>query len=272
MIAPPQRARDPRPLDARGDVGEGAPEEELGQDQHARAGHQRAARRGHADVARDVAGGVADADHADALADIRLRRPVVVRVQVLAAEALQLRACSGLASRWPVATITASNAATAPSASSTSHFGGSRVPVERRPDLRHPAPEPDTRRDAEMLGVTHEVAVHVDVVGEGLRGVVEIEVAEAGDAARSVDVQRAVGRGAAVVVLVAPHAADLAADLVDGDVEAGFEEVLRGADAAGARADHRDALGPAPVRPGDGRVEAALVDRLRRHKCVIGEW
>src|SRR5262249_35141108 len=46
---------------------------------------------------------------------------------------------------------------------------------------------------------------------------------------------------------------------------------LRGADTARARADYRDALRPAPVRPADGRIEAALVDRLRRHKCVIGE-
>ena len=261
---PPQRARYPRPLDLRGDIGEGAPEQELRQDQHARARHEGAPRRGDADVARDVAGGVADADHADALADVGLRRPVVVRVQVLAAESLQLGRVQGLV-RWPRRHD--HRVERRHGAVRKLHLPLRRLarPVERRPDLRHPAPEPDAGRDAEMLGVAHQVAVHVDVIGEGLRGVVEVEVAEARDAARGVDVQRAVGGGAAVVVPVAPHAADLAADLVHGHVEAGFEQVLRGADAAGARADYRDALGPAPVRPGDGRVEAALEDGAGRY-------
>ena len=191
-----------------------------------------------------------------------------MRMQVYTAELLQLRRVHGLGE---VAGRHDHRVEYRLSAVSQLHFPLRRLArrVECRPDLRHPAPEPDMRRDTEMLRVTHQVTVHVDMIGEGLRGGVEIQVAETGDAARGIDVQGAIGGRATVVVAIAPHAADLAADLVYGDIETGFKQVFGIADAAGTRADHCDAFGAAPVWPGNGRIKTALIDRLRC--CHVGK-
>jgi hypothetical protein len=85
--------------------------------------------------------------------------------------------------------------------------------------------------------------VHVPVVGEVLHVEREVEVAEPRHVPRGVDMQRAVGGGPVVVVPVTPHAADLRADLEQGDVvEPGFGQVFGAANTRRAGADDGDAL------------------------------
>ena len=93
-----------------------------------------------------------------------------------------------------------------------------------------------------MLGVLDEIFVHVPMIGKELNVRIEIEIVEAGDVARRVDVQGAVSGRALVVVFVTPHAADLCADLEDRYVQAGLRQILRRAQSASAGADDGDAF------------------------------
>ena len=92
-----------------------------------------------------------------------------------------------------------------------------------------------------MLGVLDEIFVHVPMIGKELNVRIEIEIVEAGDVARRVDVQGAVSGRALIVVLVTPHAADLCADLEDRYVQAGLRRIRR-AQSASAGADDGDAF------------------------------
>ena len=78
-----------------------------------------------------------------------------------------------------------------------------------------------------MMSVCHQIAMHIDMIGKGLRIGVEIEITEAGDPAGGIDVQGAIGRRHAAIVLIAPHAANLAADFEDRDIKAGLKQVFR---------------------------------------------
>ena len=142
--------------------------------------------------------------------------------------------------------------------------------IEGRTHLLHLAVETDPLCHPEMVGVAHQIAVHVIVVGERLGPGVEIQVAETGDAARCVDVQRAVGGRPAAVIIETPHAADLAADFEHRHIEAGLQQVLRRTQAAGPGPDHCHALGPALVGTQRRAAQAALIYRLHvRHLACL---
>ena len=79
-------AWDPRTLNFPRNIGERHAEQQFREDEDARPRNQHAAFRGRADVARDIASGVADADDANPFPDIGFRLAIIMRVQVLAFE------------------------------------------------------------------------------------------------------------------------------------------------------------------------------------------
>ncbi|OIQ63025.1 hypothetical protein GALL_554400 [mine drainage metagenome] len=249
------------PLDLGGDIGERPAEHQLGQDHDARPRDQHGAAGRHTHIAGDIAGAVADAHHADALAHEGLRLPVVMRMQVAIAECLKLR---HVQRRGQVAGCQQHGIESLDGAA-----GQFDVPnrglagwIERRTDGNDAAVEADSRGDAEMTGVLHQIAVHVVVVREWLGIGIEIQVAEPGHAAGGVDVQRAIGRGPAAVIVVAPHTADLAADLEHRDIESGLQQVFGVAQAAGPGPDDGDPLGASAVWTHRWAIQATLIDGL----------
>ncbi len=187
-----------------------------------------------AQVHRDVDRRIAEADDEHALALERRRRAVVVRVQRLAVETARE---SGPA-RIPEVAVGDDHRAIL-----------ARAPVVERYlpapacggfDCANLAPEAHVLAHSEALCVGFEVLEHLPVrqevrlvVGDG-----EVRVTQA-PAAR-VDMQAAVGRRHAVVVLVAPHAAEIGSLLEDLEGQAAFEQCLRGGDARGTGTDDAD--------------------------------
>ena len=137
-----------------------------------------------------------------------------------------------------------------------------------------------------MLDEAREIGVHVAMARKGLRAFGEFEIPEVRELLRRVDVKRLVSGGEAIVVVEAPKAAHLRADLVDRHVKAGLLEISRRAKARGSRPDDRDALRgasrraafqshPSSAKPGGGRdlrmSKAAFANgpgAKRHHACL----
>ena len=211
------------------------------------------------DIAGDVARAVADTDDADALADKRLRLPVVVRVQIRAGEFFELWDLQRLGQMTCSDNhcIECCDCPVGEFDFPARRFG---LYVEGGPDLGYSAAELNVARNAEMLRVCDQIAVHINMIGKCLRGWIEIEIAEACDPARCIDVQGTVRGRLAVVVLVAPHATDLSTDFEHRHIETNLEQVLRRTDTTRSSPDDRNALAAAPIGSCDRRIQPSLID------------
>jgi hypothetical protein len=211
---------------------------------------------------RDVGGGVADAEHDHALAREHVRGPVVVRVQLLPRERLAAREARLRPPRVPVVAVRDDHVVVVP------RLRHPRV-VERpqrdvvpavagrappglggracRDHLDHLGAERDPLAQAEVLDELVEVRRDLPVARVVRKRLGHREGGVLHRGARGVDVQRAVRRADAVVVLVAPVAADRRAHLEAVEVDPAGGEDLGGGDAGRAGADDADA------GPGGGR-------------------
>ena len=165
----------------------------------------------------DVGRGVPDAEHHDPLAGEHLGSAVVVRVDLLAREVLAARERRLGPARVPVVTVGDQHVVVVP--------GRDRARVVARPDRDVP---PTALRGCHLghLGTERDRVAEREVVDEVVEVLGDLPVARVvwqarrhrprgvlHPLARGVDVQRAVRRADAVVVLVAPVAADPRAHL-----------------------------------------------------------
>src|SRR4029077_4560477 len=104
------------------------------------------------------------------------------------------------------------------------------APLDRRRGCTTRA-EADEGAKPELLDEARDIGVHVAMARERLRAFGEFEIPEVRELLRRVDVKRFIGRGEAVVVVEAPKAAHLRADLIDRHVKASLLEISRHAKA-----------------------------------------
>ena len=204
---------------------------------HREVGLARVPRRLHGDVGR----GVADPQHHDRLAREELRRAVVVRMDLLAREVLAAGEGRLRPARVPVVTVGDQDVVVVSGLDGPGILARSDRDVPAATlglrHLGHLGPEGDGVAQPEVVHEVVEVAGDLPVariVGQARRhrprGVLH-------RLAGGVDVQRAVGRADAVVVVVAPVAADLRPHLEAVEVDPRRPQHLGGRDPGGPGAD-----------------------------------
>ncbi len=254
--------------DGVGEVVGGHPEHELRHDVRTAAHGEVGPRRDPRGLHRDVGRGVADAQHQHAFPGEGVGGLVVVRVDLRAGEGLGAGERRLGPARVPVVAVGDHDVLVeeglrlrrlAVRVARADGDGVAPAPLRAGPeglDLDHLGAEPDPVAQAEVVHEVVEVRgdlpvarVVRQVLGHRVGGVLH-------QLPGGVDVQRPVGRGQPVVVVVAPVAADLAAHLEHVDLDAAGGQHLGGGDARRAGSDDADGL--------DGPVHGARSPWVRR--------
>jgi hypothetical protein len=219
---------------SRAQLVDGHPQEVAGKDMRPAARRKERPVRHAGGVAGDVDPRVPDPHHEDPPAREEVRGAVLVRVDLGSLESSRQARPPGI----PVMPVGDEDR---PVSSAPAVAEGDRPASFRRgPDRGHLGPEGDSAPEVEAVGVGVEVRRHLEVVGVVRIGIGHREVRVGRDALPGVDPQRGVGGRDAVVVQVAPGAADLGPSLEAVEGEPFVREGPGGGQSGGAGADHAD--------------------------------